>query len=111
MHITNYDVDYFIRKFKAIHTSKWCADGLYNTGDKCCVLGHCGQRSELYNPEVLALCGLFKFCKGSYHPVTINDCGSSDYLQRTPRARILAALGDIKALEGKSKKEIENETN
>jgi hypothetical protein len=98
---TSYDADYFIKKFEAIPEEKW-AVGTYEEGGCCCALGHCGFRfkREGYSETVTtdegaALALLFK----SHHraaPV-VNDGYDHRYQQSTPKARILAALVDIKA--------------
>lgn len=42
---TNYDVDYFIRKFEAIPAYRWIT-GNWEAGISCCVNGHCGIRKS-----------------------------------------------------------------
>jgi hypothetical protein len=88
-----YTVDYFINKFKAIPSSKWTT-GQYTIGTKCCALGHCGERGlGVGGPEAKALGEMLR--TGST-VVKINDGEHPLYLQKTPRARILAALKDLK---------------
>lgn len=89
------DADYFITKFEAIPEDGW-GTGAYVNGTQCCALGWCGER-EPGDPS---------YCKSheadalevilDYRTVNINDGAALDYPQRTPRARILAALRDAK---------------
>lgn len=103
-----YTVDYFINKLEAIPEEKWRVGTLGYDGH-CCALGHCGVTNLEYladqkDSEGYALCHLFKTSIGrcgitnfSEYVWDINDNLDSRYSQPTPRARILAALADIKA--------------
>ena len=90
-----YDADYFIRRFSAIPDEKWCT-GAYRKGDAMCASGHCllwgdhGRRES--TNEWRALCDMF----GRNAPSLVNDGHCPRYRQKTPRARILAALRDAK---------------
>jgi hypothetical protein len=88
----NYTVDYFIQKFSSIPRKLWCV-GSFVEGDRMCALGHCGMRVAHPTPESLALNRVIA------SPEYINDGEDPDYPQPTPRARILAALRDVKAKE------------
>ena len=93
-----YNTQYFIDKFEAIPDDKWTT-GKYTEGNGvCCALGHCGEReSSVDSTKANALRQLF-----GYEPFTVstvNDGGYPAYPQPTPKARILAALNDIKAKE------------
>jgi hypothetical protein len=89
---TKYTVDYFIEKFKAIPARKWCVFWFKNSAGQKCVLGHCGVRvREHLTPEAKALIAMFPTW-----PSNINNNPCKKYPQTTPRARILAALRDIK---------------
>lgn len=94
--MTNYDADYFIYKFKAIPEGEWCK-GKFKYSNKFCALGHCGARTGYVKgiPEADALSDLFEknICE---ELVEINDGTSGEYLQKSPKQRILAALRDIK---------------
>ena len=98
---TKYDADYFINKFEAIPDEKWIA-GEYEAGGCCCALGHCGVRfvdGDSFpriedTEEGNALSDLFNQ-RGLSVPV-VNDRIDVRYQQPTPKARVLAALADIK---------------
>lgn len=93
-----FTVDYFIEKFGAIPDDRWITGNLHYDG-KCCVYGHCGMRNGICGntPESRALYELMLTVDGVY-PIQVNDGKNPRYTQPTPRARILAALADIKAL-------------
>lgn len=85
-----YDVDYFIKKFEAIPDEKWCINEIDNGRGQRCALGHTwGLFGETKETE--ALCNVM-----NWRVSFINNGESHDYKQSTPRARILAALNDIK---------------
>jgi hypothetical protein len=93
---TEYTVDYFIAKFKAIPEEKWCVEAYKDDSGRCCALGHCMAEDT---PEVEAsfesIYGLFTRIFAG--PTTVNDGRDPRYPQPTPKQRILAALRDIKA--------------
>jgi len=108
---TNYNVDYFIKKFEAIPESKWCTAWI-SRDDKHCASGHCGITNYYdLNPEVKGLIELFKKLKLTLKTwvcplssevkqiVYVNDSSSLEYDQHTPKQRILAALNDIKKMQ------------
>jgi hypothetical protein len=93
--MSNYTVDYFIQKFEAIPDELWCVGEFVDVGGRCCAAGHCGARLNGGNsnkPEYMAIQKALGF-----HIYDINDGKLSTYPQPTPRARILAALRDVKA--------------
>ncbi len=93
---TNDTVDFFIKKFSAIPASKWCV-GTYTDGDRRCALGHCGQVSCLPTAMSDALENLlWRWLPGEMAVCNINDGDSPSFPQKTPKARILAALKWIK---------------
>lgn len=114
-----YDVDYFLRKFKKIPEEKWCTFSFVN-GKSRCVNGHCGITNMLANltEESIALQKTFSVLSITSGMKIINDGllsddyslkaayinnGESDqYQQPTPKQRILAALQDIKKLQGEA---------
>jgi hypothetical protein len=86
----NYSVRHFIKKFEATHYSHWTTKNFVsNNGKKFCALGHCNDQ------EYVALVNIFNNHFGST-VVDINDKPSRKFPQKTPRARILAALKKIK---------------
>lgn len=98
--MSEFDADYFIEKFEAIPDNLWICCTLGNYGEAHCALGHCGASANLewseQPKEVQALDGLFRGF-GDYNTVTrINDGDNPHYQQSTPKARVLAALIDIK---------------
>jgi hypothetical protein len=93
---TKYDVDYFIKKFEAIPEVNWTT-GVFNDGcGRFCALGHCGETFGRTSQEAFALRDLLDF-ELNESITRINDGNCPEYDQPTPRARILAALRDIKA--------------
>lgn len=98
---TKYTVDYFIQKFEAIPDELWCVDKFENERGQRCVLGHCGRNSEnKFQPteeswELDKL--IFRIHSCAFEPVAcINNGTCLNYPQPTPKARILAALKDVK---------------
>lgn len=91
---TPYTVDYFIKKFTAIPDEKWCVGHYINFDGQCCAKGLCGDREDINSPpEASALEGCFP---AHISVCDVNDGELAEYQQATPRARILAALNDIK---------------
>lgn len=100
-----YTIDYFIKKFKAIPSSKWCT-GYFEKNGKHCALGHCG--CSIYTPmteESMALKEIFR--DANLGVVSVNDegCGinfglglSINFKKKTPKTRILEALRYIKKI-------------
>ncbi len=93
MKTIKYDIDYFIKKFKAIHHSRWTTKE-FEVDGKYCAYGHCGVTNREGNEEGVALSNICQKYDMSF--VHINDGISLNYKQKTPRARVLAALNDIK---------------
>jgi hypothetical protein len=88
----NHDCAYFIQKFEAIPDEMWTTGVNYPAR---CAINHCqGQ-------ETIAFIKLFEDafpCESFlYSAAVINDGRHPAYKQPTPKARILAALRDIKA--------------
>lgn len=101
-----YDVNYFIEKFSKIPASKWTTYTFENYAGQCCALGHCGFQRNISGgknktTEGISLINLIN--KIGLNVVTIND-GDTKYQQRSPKARILAALRDVKKQEAKRSK-------
>lgn len=95
-----YDVDYFIAKFEAIPESQWCCWMLDNSNGQRCALGHCGVKLAYeLTPEAKRLEKLFKPFRMDVP--SVNNSQSKKFPQPTPRARILAALHEIKSKEAK----------
>lgn len=87
----NYTVDYFIAKFEAIPDEQWCVGEFTDQERRHCAVGHCLDRMQL-TEESKALVRLM-----GHNTTFVNDGVDPDYQQPTPKARILAALRDIKA--------------
>lgn len=96
---TEFTVDYFIKKFEAIPDELWSV-GNYESGGKCCALGHCGERLGTRVHESVALARMFDPLAW---PVShINDGLFGTIVTRygnTPKERILNALREIKSKE------------
>jgi hypothetical protein len=97
-----YNADYFIKKFKAIPAKLWC-EGDYTDGDRHCALGHCGTQSgelkDKHTPEGRELWRIIGRVteNQTWNPAAlVNDGCCDDYKQKSPKARILAALKDAK---------------
>ncbi len=97
--IKKYSARWFLAKFKSIPDSKWTIGTIGNMEDPSlprCALGHCGG----YNTEeAQALIGLLN-ARFKEDVTDINDRTGSKRLQKrfrqkTPKARILAALNSF----------------
>lgn len=92
-----YTVLYYIEKFSAIPDEQW-TESEYNDGEKYCALGHCGEiDSDSRTDESAALDEIFN--KYDLRVSLVNDGKCAKYNQDTPKARILAALIDIRNME------------
>lgn len=97
-----YNVDYFINKFEAIPEEEIKVGSIENH----CSLWHCKCEDYVHiTEEAQSLIKLLSPLVPAGHlliarPVwEINDGISENYLQPTPKQRILAALYDIKSLQ------------
>lgn len=89
-----YDAQYFVDKFSPIPDEQWTT-GTYEDENGCkCALGHCGDGSDTETFEGSALMNIARAMLRDI--VMINDRHDEDYLQLTPKARILAFLEDAK---------------
>lgn len=99
---TEYNVDYFTKKFEAIPDEQWCTTSL-GYGGKHCVMGHCGVISDPHEgwvgtAEAEGLAAVLGV-RGWRDLWEINDgyLGSAEIKGlETPKARILAALQAVK---------------
>lgn len=109
-----YNADYFINRFTSIPEDFWIIENQDYNG-KHCALGHCnrnkGQDAALMEVfKVLSVTVTKRSHTNSYKPDTkttrfdtvtcINNGHCLEYKQATPKQRILAALYDIKKLNG-----------
>lgn len=120
--MNTYDVNFFIDYFTAIPGKQWCVRSFCDPAGKRCAVGHF-LRHEVPNharlwefklcenttaallddtkQKLTALADLFAVngdrLKAQRTVYDINNGDHPDYRQRTPRARILAALYDVKA--------------
>ncbi len=104
---TNYDVDYFLQFLGGIPDDDW-AVGDFSVRDdqntahvRYCAAGHCGARRGMpsFPKKADALYDLMGKLPGSeteWALPAINDGKHPDFKQPTPKARILAALRQIK---------------
>lgn len=89
-----YTVNYFIKKFTQIPAKKWATRTYHKPGTGIfCALGHCG----IYTEEAESLRRLIRN-HTDYNIVAINDGYPvvTNFKQKTPRGRVLAALNYIK---------------
>lgn len=97
-----YDVDYFIGKFSKIPRSKWTTKSFEKEG-KYCAIGHCGSfrlmGCDFHSDEGKALIELFK--SEDLRVDKVNNGHDDSFPGKTPKGRILAALGMIKKMEKK----------
>ena len=91
--MSEYTIDYFISKFESIPEEQWLANGNYIDGNKKCAYGHCGVDFNKPSEEADALHVLIR---SRFMLSSVNDGGDYSYQQQTPKARILAALNDLK---------------
>lgn len=117
---TIYDVDYFIRKFEAIPEELICVGTIGHPEEPRCANGHCYRGFMDVTEEIRGLYKVFSALRNRLTPTTdarwslsyinhtgqqdysriaeqINNGNTAEYQQPTPKARILAALRDIKA--------------
>jgi len=100
-----YDVQFFIDKFSKIPDNDWGIKSYVDEFNKKCALGHCGISVSLFQtnaPEASAVHSIFM--ESGLNILTINDGEALRYQQPTPKARILAALNDIKAMQKPTEK-------
>lgn len=93
-----FDVDYFIAKFEAIPEEFWCVE-YYTHRDNLavhCALGHCNEHHQALFDEVFYGKSEANSLRGLIDAPNINDGKDPMYTQSTPKARILAALKDVK---------------
>lgn len=98
---TNYSIDYFIDKFEVIPEEMWCTKRYASGGGKYCAYGHCGLTDSIsHTSEGLALSKIsLDYLGACFIMSEINDGYNLSYQQSTPKARILAALYDVKKLQ------------
>ncbi len=91
-----FTVDYFIKKFSRIPARLWTTKE-FERGKKHCALGHCGADYRTSTDMGCALVKHFKETFGTWSSlISVNDGNHIQFQQRTPKARILAALKWIK---------------
>lgn len=101
----NYDHDFFLRKFSAIPDEQWCTCARTNYLGQHCAIGHT-ERNHVETDETMALHAALlplNYHKSGMHwrgwtAAYINNGDDARYQQSTPKARILAALRDAKAI-------------
>lgn len=86
----NYDLKYFFDKFTAIPEERWCEVEFEDKKGRKCAAGHCGYTKEAYGAECQALHDLFK--AAGWLITAVNDGRHTLFSQRSPKARILAAV-------------------
>lgn len=102
-----YDKMWFISKFSRLPSRRLIPNS-FEDGDAGCVMGHCGVRHDnaWSNPPEEAVClaklfgpgpeGASIFSSMGYGRIVgINNQPTKKYPQRTPKARVLAALHDL----------------
>lgn len=87
------DVNYFIKKFRSLPEALWTTGALYNgwTHQRC-AMGHCD------NTEKQSLSNLFNGRLEFSVPAVNDNHSFQPFKGKTPKARILAALEQIKSL-------------
>jgi hypothetical protein len=115
-----YTVDYFIDKFEKIPEEKWLVGSQGYDNSAHCAIGWCKNRGGAYgdanithpqftsySEEALHLANLIAILpieqlqniNGGWNVAYLNNGKIDEYQQPTPRARILAALYDIKNMQ------------
>lgn len=80
----------FIEFFQVIEDDKWTTGEFEDEDGRCCATGHCPE-------SFMTNLGQLFYNYSNYRTVYIvNDGFDEDYPQKTPKARVLAALTDIK---------------
>lgn len=119
-----FNVDYFIKKFKAIPEDQWCVDKFSNDEGQKCAQGHCIPKSVLegtpkeYNlrtsPEIQELKALILLFEKEVSRNTIiahiNNGTHSGYQQDSPKKRVLEALWQLKIKNRSKEKDKEKES-
>jgi hypothetical protein len=101
MEQTNYNVDYFIKKFEAIPENSIGQGSIFNR----CAYWHCSNEPTYCGIVAKSFTDLFM--KHLFqNPSVINDNGDNRYRQPTPKQRIIAALYDIKSMQQPKWKDI-----
>lgn len=88
-----YNAKFFIKKFRAIPSKLWTV-GEYRKGNCRCALGHCGETNRRDTEQSRALARMFGeafLCS----VMLINDKETAAFPQKSPKARILAALRQV----------------
>jgi hypothetical protein len=88
--LNKYTLNYFIKKFAGIASSKWCVQKLKNDQGQCCALGHCGG---YHTPEAMALKRLVQ-ARRDVSIVDINDASRPGLKKygNTPKKRVMSFL-------------------
>jgi hypothetical protein len=117
-----YDVDYFIKKFKAIPQNLWISGGLftYRHRPESCALGHCGLKEVGYYPTELSEVpeeaqALIKICGGELSVMYSGHNMGPDYdavwkindTRGNPKENMVNFLENIKAIQEASMIEAE----
>lgn len=98
MPVSEYDVDFFIKKFDAIPEEQWCTEEFTDVSGACCVYGHCGLSWGRPSHMSDMLEDIFMVAFG-VDAAYVNDCRPGDdprFQELTPKQRVLAALYKIK---------------
>ncbi len=92
---TKFTVDFFIKKFSKIPARLWTTGEFVDRQGRRCVLGHCGEEGLTIPQEARELVRIFSN-HGLVPPQRVNDGDhftvKKQFPQKTPKARILAAL-------------------
>ncbi len=118
LNMETFNLDYFIKKFKAIPNRKWNVGKQLALDGTRCALGHCklseiDKFADLFNNETLTIIkktsnndyevGDILYPDMSYNNINkvaaINNGETKEYQQETPKKRIVAALENLKKYE------------
>lgn len=81
--------DDFIKFYEGIPEEDWCTE-VYEDGFRCCAFGHLGERNDQWSNNGMRLFNLITTS------ISVNDGKNPRFPQPTPKARILAALREVK---------------
>lgn len=95
-----YDVDFYIKFFSGIPEDKWAEFERVTSDGRRCAHGHCSTSHDNFvsttTPREKGLCDIAIKHLHRYGIAQINNGCHSDYVQSTPKQRVIAFLNDVK---------------
>ncbi len=84
----------FYNFYSNISEDKWCKGSFSNEFGECCALGHLGEgyKNPNYSKDGVKLTDRLYEVMSPFSPVMVNDGDYVEFMDDTPKKRILAAL-------------------